>query len=59
MGADRIMYSTDYPYGSMVECEGWYRSVDISLEDQIKIGRLNAGKLFKLEKKLPKVALTA
>jgi hypothetical protein len=29
------------------------------LEDQIKIGRLNAGKLFKLEKKLPKVALTA
>jgi len=59
MGAYRIMYSTDYPHENMVECEGWFRSVDISLEDQIKIGRLNAGKLFKLVKKLSKVALTA
>ena len=59
MGADRIMYSTDYPHESMVECEGWFRSVDISLEDQIKIGRLNAMKLLKLEKKLSKLALAA
>jgi hypothetical protein len=43
----------------MVECEEWFRSVDISLEDQIKIGRLNAMKLFKLEKKLSKLALAA
>jgi predicted TIM-barrel fold metal-dependent hydrolase len=57
MGTDRILYSTDYPYESMVECEEWFRSVDISLEDQIKIGRLNTMKLFKLENKLSKVAL--
>jgi predicted TIM-barrel fold metal-dependent hydrolase len=59
MGANRILYSTDYPYESMVECEEWFRSVDISLEDQIKIGRLNTMKLFKLEKKLSKLALAA
>jgi gamma-resorcylate decarboxylase len=59
MGADRILYSTDYPYESMIECEEWFRSVDISLEDQIKIGRLNTMKLFKLEDKLSKVALAA
>jgi gamma-resorcylate decarboxylase len=59
MGADRILYSTDYPYETMIECEEWFRSVDISLEDQIKIGRLNTMKLFKLENKLSKVSLAA
>ena len=59
MGADRVLYSTDYPYESMAECDEWFRSVDISLEDQIKIGRLNTMKLFKVEKKLSKVAQAA
>jgi gamma-resorcylate decarboxylase len=59
LGSDRILYSTDYPYETMVECEEWFRSVDISLEDQIKIGRLNTMKLFKLENKLSKVAQIA
>jgi hypothetical protein len=59
MGADRILYSTDYPYESMVECEEWFKSVDIALEDQIKIGRLNTMKLFKLENKLSEVSLAA
>jgi predicted TIM-barrel fold metal-dependent hydrolase len=59
MSADRILYSTDYPYETMVECEEWFRSVDISLEDQIKIGRTNAARLFKLENKLSKAALAA
>jgi predicted TIM-barrel fold metal-dependent hydrolase len=59
MGTDRILYSTDYPYESMVECEEWFRSVDISLEDQIKIGRTNAAKLFKLEKTLSRVTRAA
>ena len=56
MGADHILYSTDYPMESMVECDEWFKSVDISLEDQIKIGRLNALKLFGLETKLSKEA---
>ena len=59
MGADRILYSTDYPYETMAECEEWFRSVDISLQDQVKIGRLNSEKLFKLEKTLSKVAQAA
>jgi gamma-resorcylate decarboxylase len=59
MGADRILYSTDYPYETMTECEEWFRSVDISLQDQVKIGRLNSEKLFKLEKTLSKVAQAA
>ena len=56
MGSDRILYSTDYPFESMVECEEWFSGVDISLEDQVKIGRLNTQKLFKLESALSKVA---
>jgi hypothetical protein len=55
----RVNGDTCGTYESMVECEEWFRSVDISLEDQIKIGRLNTMKLFKLEKKLSKVTLAA
>jgi 2,3-dihydroxybenzoate decarboxylase len=54
MGSDRILYSTDYPFESMVECEEWFSSVDISLNDQLKIGRLNTQQLFKLEGALSK-----
>jgi len=43
----------------MVECEEWFQSVDIALEDQIKIGRLNTMKLFKLENKVSEVSLAA
>ena len=57
MGSDRILYSTDYPFESMVECETWFSGVDISLEDQVKIGRINAQKLFKLEGGLSKPGL--
>src|SRR5271168_4688678 len=35
-------YQRGYPMESMVECDESFRSVDSSLEDQIKIGRLNA-----------------
>jgi gamma-resorcylate decarboxylase len=56
MGSDHILYATDYPFESMVETEEWFRAIDISLEDQIKIGRLNTMKLFGLETKLSKEA---
>ena len=52
MGSDRILYSTDYPFESMVECEDWFNSVDIAQEDQLKIGRLNTERLFHLQGKL-------
>jgi predicted TIM-barrel fold metal-dependent hydrolase len=57
MGSDRILYSTDYPFESMVECEEWFGCVDISLKDQVKIGRLNTQKLFKLESALSKATI--
>ena len=49
MGSDRILYSTDYPFESMEECDEWFRGVDIAREDQVKIGRLNAMRLFNLQ----------
>jgi len=51
IGADRILYSTDYPFESMAETEQWFSSVDIALNDQVKIGRLNTQRLFHLEDK--------
>jgi 2,3-dihydroxybenzoate decarboxylase len=48
MGSDRILYSTDYPFESMQECSEWFDGVDIALQDQLKIGRLNAERLFRL-----------
>ena len=48
MGADRIMFSTDYPYESMKEHADFIDSVDISESDREKICHLNAEKLFKL-----------
>lgn len=56
MGSDRILYSTDYPFESMVETEEWFSSVDIALNDQVKIGRLNTQKLFHLEDVASKVS---
>jgi 2,3-dihydroxybenzoate decarboxylase len=52
MGSDRILYSTDYPFESMEECDEWFSGVDISLADQLKIGRLNSLNLFKLDSPL-------
>jgi predicted TIM-barrel fold metal-dependent hydrolase len=48
IGADRIMYSIDYPYEDAEEATEWWESVTISPSDKAKIGRQNAIKLFKL-----------
>jgi hypothetical protein len=40
-----ILYSTDYPYEAMVSARSGSKSVEIALEDQIKIGRLNTTEL--------------
>jgi 2,3-dihydroxybenzoate decarboxylase len=49
MGSDHILYSVDYPFENMVEADEWFKSVNIASQDQVKIGRLNAQKLFHLE----------
>ena len=42
IGADRIMFSTDYPFESMKEAADWFDHCPISRVDQEKIGRDNA-----------------
>jgi len=47
VGADRILYSVDYPFEDMVEAKEWFDQAAISDSDRMKIGRTNAQKLFR------------
>jgi len=48
VGADRILYSVDYPYEDVVEAKEWFDQAAISDSDRMKIARTNAQKLFHL-----------
>ena len=48
VGADRILYSVDYPYEDVVEAQEWFDQAAISDSDRIKIAHANAQKLFHL-----------
>jgi 2,3-dihydroxybenzoate decarboxylase len=48
VGADRVLYSVDYPFEDMVEAKVWFEQAAISDTDRIKIGYSNAQKLFRL-----------
>jgi len=48
VGADRILYSVDYPYETYQDAGTWFDGVDINTRDKLKIGRENAKKLLKL-----------
>jgi 2,3-dihydroxybenzoate decarboxylase len=48
IGAERILFSTDYPFESVKEAAEWFDATPISEGDKLKIGRENALKLFKL-----------
>jgi gamma-resorcylate decarboxylase len=48
IGADRVMFSVDYPFEDMSEASEWFDGAEISEADRRKIGRTNALKLFKL-----------
>jgi len=47
-GADRVLYSVDYPYEDMVEAANWFDNAPISEPDRLKIARSNARQLFRL-----------
>jgi predicted TIM-barrel fold metal-dependent hydrolase len=47
-GADRIMFSSDYPFGDPVEHSRFLAEAPISPADRDKIGYLNAQQLFRL-----------
>ncbi len=49
IGADRIMFSTDWPFENIDHAAIWFDAATISEDDRIKIGRTNAQKLFKLK----------
>ena len=49
IGADRIMFSTDWPFENVDHAADWFDAASISEADRVKIGRSNAVKLFKLE----------
>lgn len=50
MGADRIYFSTDYPFERMGDASTWFDGTDVITEEQrLQIGRTNAIKLFGLD----------
>jgi gamma-resorcylate decarboxylase len=50
VGADRIMFSTDWPFENIDHAANWFDATPISEADRAKIGRTNAVDLFKLGK---------
>lgn len=48
VGVERIMFSADYPYGSMAEARAFLDTLPLSSDDKEKIAHGNAERLFKL-----------
>ena len=48
LGADRIMFSVDWPFENIDHAARWFDACPISEPDRMKIGRENAVRLFKL-----------
>ena len=48
IGVDRLLFSADYPYESMVTASQWFDNALLSINDREKIGRTNAKTLFRL-----------
>jgi 2,3-dihydroxybenzoate decarboxylase len=48
LGADRIMFSADWPFENIDHAACWFDSCPISEPDRMKIGRTNAMRLLKL-----------
>jgi gamma-resorcylate decarboxylase len=48
VGADRVLFSADYPWESMEEAATWFDTAPVSEADRTKIGRTNAQRLLGL-----------
>jgi len=57
IGADRILFSVDWPFENVDHAADWFNSASMSETDRVKIGRSNAAQLFKLD--MPAVAAGA
>lgn len=49
VGAERVMFSVDWPFEDVGEGCRWFDTAEISEADRVKVGRENAVKLFKLK----------
>jgi predicted TIM-barrel fold metal-dependent hydrolase len=49
IGADRIMFSADWPFENIDHAAAWFDACPISETDRRKIGRDNARRLFRLD----------
>lgn len=49
VGADRILFSTDWPFENVDHAAKWFDEATISEADRLKIGRTNAADLFQLK----------
>ena len=50
MGADRIMFATDYPWAMSDETARWIETIQIAERDRRKIAHGNAAALFRLDR---------
>ena len=48
VGADRVLYSVDYPFEDTAVAAEWFDHASISESDRVKIGSRNARRLFRL-----------
>jgi gamma-resorcylate decarboxylase len=48
MGADHVLFATDYPYESMPEAAKWFDTVELDEDVRTQIGRNNAERLLGL-----------
>ena len=48
VGADRIMFSADYPYSSMAEARTFLENLPVSRADKNRIAHGNAERLLRL-----------
>ena len=48
VGADRVLFSVDYPFEETADAAEWFDSAPLSERDRLRIGCENATRLFKL-----------
>jgi 2,3-dihydroxybenzoate decarboxylase len=49
MGAERVLFSVDWPFEAVEEAANWFDNAEMSDEDRAKVGRINAINLFRLK----------
>lgn len=50
LGADRVLFSVDYPFEEVADAASWFDKAEISEADRLTIGRTNAQRLFNLQR---------